>query len=170
MSALVNPRLGFHFPKAADDESKEEVKGRISRIGVAAARNKFTPEFVNRLDKIVVFKPLGREELSLVEIELDTVQQRLQKTANGVSFEVDVTEAACDFLLNEGTDLRYGARHLKRAIERHMVQPLSNLIASGQIHRGHLIRVSHREDSSSLLFFLDIGASESWRTARPVAA
>jgi ATP-dependent Clp protease ATP-binding subunit ClpA len=171
MSALNNARLGFHSPKADDAESKEEIKGRMSRIGIAAARSKFTPEFVNRLDKIIVFGPLGREELNrIVEIELDMVQERLQKAAGGLSFEVDVTEAACEFLLSEGTDLRYGARHLKRAIERYLVQPLSNLIASGQIHRGDHIRVSHREDSSSLLFFLDMGASESWRTARPLAA
>jgi ATP-dependent Clp protease ATP-binding subunit ClpB len=171
MCALGNPRLGFHATKADDAESREEIKGRMSRIGIGAARSKFTPEFVNRLDKIVVFKPLGREELSrIVEIELDRVQQRLQNAAGGLSFEVDVTEAACEFLLSEGTDLRYGARHLKRAIERYLVQPLSNLMASGQIRRGDHVRVSHREDSSTLLFFLDMGASESRSAARPVAA
>jgi ATP-dependent Clp protease ATP-binding subunit ClpA len=126
------------------------------RVGVTAARRKFTPEFINRLDKIVVFRPLGRAELCrIVDIELEMVQARIQNAAADKPFGLNVTDSAREFLLAEGTDSRYGARHLKRAIERLIVYPLSNLIASGQIQRGDRIRVSHSEGSPTLMFFND---------------
>jgi hypothetical protein len=88
----------------------------MSRTGIAAARRKFTPEFINRLDKIVVFKSLGNEELRrIVDIELEMVQQRIQTAAAGKPFQVNVTGSAREFLLMEGTDFRYGARPLNEA-------------------------------------------------------
>ena len=153
MSSLVAPRLGFHVPSVGDPTCNGTLSARISRTGVEAARRKFTPEFINRLDNIVVFKSLGREELRrIVDIELEMVQRRIQTAAASRPFLVNVTDSAKELLLREGTDLRYGARHLKRAIERLLVQPLSNLMASGQIQRGDRIRVSHEEESAALLF------------------
>jgi ATP-dependent Clp protease ATP-binding subunit ClpB len=150
MSSLVSPRLGFHVPSFEDNA---KLGTRISDTGIAAARRKFTPEFINRLDKIVVFKSLGAEELRrIVDIELKMVQQRIQASAACDPFRVNVTDTAREFLLEEGTDFRYGARHLKRAIERLLVQPLSNLMASGQIHWGDCIRVSHHDGSDALVF------------------
>src|SRR5467141_3496453 len=117
MSSLVSRRLGFHAPSLEDSGCNAQLSARISRAGIAAARRKFTPEFINRLDKIVVFKSLGAEELRrIVDIELEMVQQRIQTAAASKPFVVDVTDAAREFLLVEGTDFRYGARHLKRAI------------------------------------------------------
>jgi ATP-dependent Clp protease ATP-binding subunit ClpB len=150
MSSLVSPRLGFHVPSFEDNA---KLGARISDAGIAAARRKFTPEFINRLDKIVVFKTLGAEELRrIVDIELEMMQQRIQARAASGPFLVDVTDSAREFLLEEGTDFRYGARHLRRAIERLLVQPLSNLMASGQIRSGDCIRVSHEHGSAGLLF------------------
>ena len=169
MSALANPRLGFHSHASQDDSSCQELGDRMSRIGVAAARRKFTPEFINRLDKIVVFKPLGREELrTIVDIELEMVKERVLNATAGKPFGISVTDSAREFLLMEGTDPRYGARHLKRAIERLLIQPLSNLMASGQIRRGDYIRVSHRAGSPSLIFY-ETGASEAWEFASRAA-
>jgi len=133
---------------------------------MAAARRKFTPEFINRLDKIVVFKSLGAEELRrIVDIELKMVQQRIQASATCDPFRLNVTDTAREFLLEEGTDFRYGARHLKRAIERLLVQPLSNLMASGQIHWGDCIRVSHQDGSDALVFGREPEAVEAWGVA-----
>jgi ATP-dependent Clp protease ATP-binding subunit ClpA len=132
----------------------------------AGNSRKFTPEFINRLDKIVVFKSLGNEELRrIVDIELEMVQQRIQTAAASRPFLLNVTDSARGFLLREGSDFRYGARHLKRAIERLLVHPLSNLMASGQIHRGDRIRVSHSEGSASLMFFREAEVLEAWATA-----
>ena len=148
-SAAGLPRL----PRRTTTVCNAKLSARISSAGIAAARRKFTPEFINRLDKIVVFKSLGVEELRrIVDIELEMVQQRIQTAAASKPFLLDVTDSAREFLLAEGTDFRYGARHLKRAIERLLVQPLSNLMASGQIHRGDCIRVSHEDRSDGLVF------------------
>jgi ATP-dependent Clp protease ATP-binding subunit ClpB len=171
MSSLMSPRLGFHVPSSEDPGSNAKLGARISDAGIAAARRKFTPEFINRLDKIVVFKSLGAEELRrIVDIELEMVQQRIQTAAASKPFQVNVTNAAREFLLEEGTDFRYGARHLKRAIERLLVQPLSNLMASGQIRRGDCIRVGHQDGSESLVFGREPEAVEAWGVAGRVAA
>jgi ATP-dependent Clp protease ATP-binding subunit ClpA len=171
MCALTSPRLGFRPPALEEAAVQEQLGNRMSRIGVEAARRKFTPEFMNRLDKVVVFKPLGSEELRrIVDIELEMVQDRIQTAAANKPFGVKVNESAKEFLLEEGIDSRYGARHLKRAIERLLVQPLANLIASGQIGRGDSIRVSHRKGSPTLLFFYESEAVDAWSIAGSLAA
>jgi ATP-dependent Clp protease ATP-binding subunit ClpB len=164
ISSCSGPKLGFHAPTPAADAVREELDSRISRIGVEAARRNFTPEFMNRLDKVVAFKPLGSEELNkIVNIELDMVQERIHST--GKSFFITVTDSARELLLAEGTDVRYGARHLKRAIERLLVQPLANLVASGQIRRGDAIRVTHRNGTEGLTFFCEPHTQEAWDVA-----
>src|ERR1700682_1164654 len=120
MSSLLNPKLGFNAGEAQRrslaGESDEKLDGKIKRSGLEAARKKFTPEFINRLDKIVTFKPLGSDELrKILDIELNMVQQRIFNTSPERSFVFKTTDEARDFLLKEGTDLKYGARHLKRA-------------------------------------------------------
>src|SRR5262249_53768175 len=112
---------------------------------------------------------LSREELErIVDVEIEQVQQRIDAAAAGEPFLVHVTDSAREFLLMEGTDFRYGARHLKRAIERLLVQPLSNLIATGQIHHRDCIGVTHTQGSSSLIFFREADAFEAWEAATPL--
>ncbi len=163
MNSLVAPRLGFHDPCFEDAGCNPRLRARISDAGIAAARRNFTPEFINRLDKIVVFKSLGVEELRrIVDIELEVVQQRIHAAAGIKRFQVEITESAKDFLLAEGTDFRYGARHLKRAIERLLVQPLSNLMATNQIRSGDRLRVSHEGASTGLLFGREVESAPAW--------
>ena len=110
---------------------------RIASTAIEAAKRKFTPEFMNRIDKTVVFKPLTTEHLrEILQIELGLVQQRVfGATAQGsVSCVFHCTDAVKELLIKEGTDPRYGARFLKRAIERNIVFPLANLMATGQIN------------------------------------
>ena len=96
---------------------------------------------MNRIDKVVVFHPLRAEQLEqILEIELGMVQQRVLETAKG-QFLFRVTPAAREFLLREGTDLKYGARHLKRAIERKLVYPIANLLSTDQVSVGDMISV-----------------------------
>ena len=160
MSLLLSPRLGFYTPSPEDTGCNNKLSARISSTGAAAARRKFTPEFINRLDKIVVFKSLGKEELRrIVDIELEMVRRRVQIAAGNKPFVVHVSDGAKAFLLMEGTDFRYGARPLKRAIERLLVQPLSNLMATGQIQRGDRIRVTHDKGAPFLAFF-----REAWHS------
>jgi len=142
---------GYGFVKA-DDKPKANLDKKVERTAVEAARRKFSPEFMNRLDKIVVFHPLHRAQLEQVlDIELAMVQQRVLETAKG-QFLFRVTESAREFLLQEGTDQRYGARHLKRAIERHVVFPMANLLATEQVHCGDLICIDWNRPENRLNF------------------
>jgi len=157
MSALVNPRLGFNAPEcsrqAQNGTVDEKLNGKMMRTGAEAARRKFTPEFINRLDKIVTFRPLGSPELRrILDIELNMVQQRIFNTSPDRSFVFKASDAAKDFLLQEGTDLKYGARHLKRAIERLLVQPMSNLIATDQVRGGDCLAVDFDAVCNTLTF------------------
>src|SRR6266478_1930334 len=171
MSSLVSPKLGFHVSTPDDSNCVTTLSAKVSRTGVEAARRKFTPEFLNRLDKIVVFRTLGNEELNrIIDIELEGVQQRVQTASAGKPFLINVTDSARKFLLTEGIDLRYGARPLKRAIERLVVQPLSNLMATGQIQCQDRIRITHGDASPLLTFFRETDAWETWKTNGMAAA
>lgn len=142
---------GYGFIKS-DDKPKTNLDQKVERTAVEAARRKFSPEFMNRLDKVVVFHPLHRTQLEQVlDIELTMVQQRVLETAKG-QFLFRVTESGRDFLLREGTDQRYGARHLKRAIERHVVYPMANLLATEQVHSGDLICIDWQGSEDKLNF------------------
>ena len=142
---------GYGFVKA-DDKPKANLDKKVERTAVEAARRKFSPEFMNRLDKVVVFHPLHKAQLEQVlDIELAMVQQRVLETAKG-QFLFRVTESAREFLLQEGTDQRYGARHLKRAIERHVVFPMANLLATEQVHCGDLICIDWNRPENRLNF------------------
>src|SRR6202795_1331660 len=142
---------GYGFIKA-DDIPADNLDEKVQRTAIEAARRKFSPEFMNRLDKIVVFHPLHRKQLEQVlDIELAMVQQRVLETAKG-QFLFRVTTNGRDFLLQEGTDQRYGARHLKRSIERHVVYPLANLLATEQVHLGDLVCIDWSKGNEGLSF------------------
>jgi ATP-dependent Clp protease ATP-binding subunit ClpB len=141
MSRIVKPRLGFALPVAPNiaqaTASDEALTGKISRSGVEAARKRFTPEFMNRLDQIVTFRPLGSEQLrKILDIELNLVQQRIFNAVQDHAFVFTLSDKAKTFLIEEGTDTRYGARQLKRSIERvvgsiDVEPPLHRAVAGG---------------------------------------
>ena len=146
MSNLVDGGLGFAQKAKQVDASLDE---KIDRTAVDAARRKFTPEFMNRIDKVVVFKTLRSQHLQqILEIELGMVQQRVLMASAANQFVFNCTNRVKGFLLQEGTDPKYGARHLKRAIERHLVFPLANLVATGQVKLGDFVRVDLNGDNS----------------------
>jgi ATP-dependent Clp protease ATP-binding subunit ClpA len=125
---------------------------KVEKSATEAAKRKFAPEFMNRIDKTVVFHPLRSEQLEqILEIELGMVQQRVLETAKG-RFLFRVTQPAKDFLLREGTDMKYGARHLKRAIERHLVYPLASLLATEQVCLGDVVSIDWDGGENSLTF------------------
>jgi ATP-dependent Clp protease ATP-binding subunit ClpA len=87
-----------------------------------------------------------------LEIELENVQTRIASVPSGRFFELRYTQAAKEFLLREGADSQYGARHLKRAIERLVVFPLSSLMATGQIEDGDTVQADLLSDGTGLTF------------------
>jgi len=103
---------------------------------------------MNRIDKIVVFKMLKPEQLEkILEIELGMVQQRILQAAGNSQFVFSCTDKVKKFLMQEGTDAKYGARHLKRAIEKNLVFPLANLVATAQVKLGDFVRVDMNGDN-----------------------
>jgi ATP-dependent Clp protease ATP-binding subunit ClpA len=149
MEKLTEMRLGFSVAMSAPVEI---LNNHLSKVGVEAARKKFSPEFMNRIDKTVVFKQLSRESMQqILELELQAVQRRAV-TIGGGRFVLRYTDRAKQFLLAEGTDAKYGARPLKRTIERNVVLPLSNIIATRQIGDGEIVLVDLAGDQNSLVF------------------
>jgi len=146
---LMHGGMGFIQPK---DKATTGLHQKVQRTAVEAARRKFSPEFMNRLDKVVVFHPLQREELDeVLEIELRQVQKRvLDSTTRPFLFRI--TSKGREFLLEEGTDQRYGARHLKRAIERYVVYPIARLLATAQVHQGDALVIDHHLGEEGLVF------------------
>ena len=143
---------GMGFAAAVGPDVKPRLDEKVERMASEAARRRFAPEFMNRIDKMVVFHPLRREQLErILEIELTMIQQRLLETPRG-HFVFRATQAAKDFLLREGTDLKYGARHLKRAIEQHLVYPLASLLATDQVTMGETISIDWNGIASGLMF------------------
>lgn len=142
MSDIVHGGIGFTSHAKHSDEELADLDRKMYRTALEAARRKFSPEFMNRLDKVVVFQSLSDADLrQILDIELNEVQSRIMASQSESPFIFRCTADAKAFLLREGTDVKYGARHLKRAIERHLVFPLSNLIATGQIGGGDVIKI-----------------------------
>jgi len=164
ITELVTGGMGFVQP---DNKPRAGLDEKVERTATEAARRKFSPEFMNRLDKVVVFHPLKPRQLEeVLEIELGMVRRRLLHTAKGpVWFRV--TASAREYLLREGTDQRYGARHLKRAIERYVVSPMANLLATDQLNVGDVLCIDSEGQSGRLVFqkqeVLAVPVPELWQ-------
>jgi ATP-dependent Clp protease ATP-binding subunit ClpB len=98
----------------------------------------FRPEFVNRIDEIVVFEPLGREEIgAIVEIQLELLRKRLAER----DLTLELTDAAREYIANKGYEPQFGARPLKRVLQREIQDPLALELLSGRIHDGSTVTV-----------------------------
>ena len=152
MSELISGGIGFAPGKGTKNPNDTDVDQKIYRTAVEAARRKFSPEFMNRIDKVVVFRSLKEHHLrQILDLELQAVQDRIMQSA-GTKFVFQCSERAKDTLLREGLDFKYGARHLKRSVERFLVYPLSNLVATGQIGLGDLVNVDLDTVTRKLVF------------------
>lgn len=147
MAKIINPGLGFTPVVSTGTED------RIKAAGLSGARRNFTPEFMNRLDKVVVFNSLSANDMDrILGLELGAVQQRILNSASTPPFVIKTLPEARKFILGNGIDDKYGARYLKRAIERLLVNPLANLIASGQIKGGDLVEAGVDSAGEKLTF------------------
>ncbi len=152
MSDMISGGIGFAPTKQGKPQEDNEIDTKIYRTALEAAKRKFSPEFMNRIDKVVVFRSLKEHHLrKILDIELTSVQDRITESA-GTKFIFECTVEAKEFLLGEGIDLKYGARHLKRSIERFLVYPLSNLVATQQVETGDFVTVGFDTETSLLTF------------------
>ena len=161
MSRLAEGGLGFAVQAPMEDANLDE---KIARTAMEAARRKFSPEFMNRLDKVVVFKTLRPDQLEhILELELAKVQRRIAGAVGQNHFTFRCTPEIKQWLLREGTDPKYGARHLKRVIEKNIVYGLANLVATGQVKGGDCVSIGIKADGG--LMFAKIAATASEQSA-----
>ncbi len=133
---IMTSNIGSHFIQEMDDEAKmrEQV--------LAAMRQHFRPEFLNRVDEIVIFHRLSREHLqAIVDIQLSHLMKRLQER----KIKLEVSDRAKDLLANQGFDPTFGARPLKRTIQRMLQDPLSMRILEGEFREGDAVKVDVRK-------------------------
>ena len=152
MSEMISGGIGFAPNKSGKPQEDNEIDTKIYRTALEAAKRKVSPEFMNRIDKVVVFRSLKEHHLRLIlNIELTAVQDRITESA-GTKFIFECSHEAKEFLLGEGIDLKYGARHLKRSIERFLVYPLSNLVATQQVETGDFVAIGFDPEKKVLTF------------------
>jgi ATP-dependent Clp protease ATP-binding subunit ClpC len=135
--------VGFHTSdtQATYDDMAQRLKDEIQKV--------FNPEFLNRLDDVIVFHPLSRQHIrEIVEVVMRDVRSRLE----GEALKLQLTEPAVDFLVEHGYDATYGARPLKRAIQRHLEDPLSEKILMAELAPGDVIEVDVAADGEHLEF------------------
>lgn len=144
MQNAIRPSFGFG---GMVNLQPRDVGRKLERIGMNAVRRKFTPEFVNRIDKVVTYEPLGSADLgSILDHLLRELQDLIVERRGAHAFRLDISPRAKRWLVKKGSSQEYGARELKRTIHRHLVQPLAVLVSQGEIGPGEAVRVEPRED------------------------
>lgn len=151
---ISGDKIGFAPHKPVMEITDPDLDKKIYRTALEAAKHKFSPEFMNRISKVVVFRTLNHEDLrEILDIELGALQNRIMTSPSEKIFIFKCTPEAKEFLLKEGTDFKSGARHLKRAIEKYLVFPLSNLVASWQITLGDVVKIGFDAEKNKLIFY-----------------
>jgi ATP-dependent Clp protease ATP-binding subunit ClpB len=145
---MQNKGLGFVLQVDQFDKSDKE----IASIAEKAVGNKFSPEFVNRIDHIVNFKALRPEHFpKILEIELRDIRRRIISVARHREFSLILKPAASDFITANGFSRKFGARELKRVLEKHVVQQVASLYMTGQIGLGDVV-IGDRIENSKIKF------------------
>jgi ATP-dependent Clp protease ATP-binding subunit ClpA len=148
MSKELRPDFGFEMmvPRSEHDGLR-----KLSSIGMGEVRRKFSPEFVNRIDAVVTYRPLEGESLALIlDQQIAALQKHIKVRLEERAFGLTVSEGARTLLLRKGTSLEYGARELKRTILRMLTQPLAAMVESGKAEPGSTIRVEASEEGLRL--------------------
>jgi ATP-dependent Clp protease ATP-binding subunit ClpA len=147
MMREIAPGMGFQSAVAPG----AEVASKLERVAMSAVKRKFSPEFVNRLDGVITYRPLDAASLSaIVDHEVDKLQKHIIARLGTLAFAIAVSRAARAWLREHGTSAEYGARELKRTIHRHVAQPLAAMVTGGRIPAGATVKVDARKDRLTL--------------------
>jgi ATP-dependent Clp protease ATP-binding subunit ClpB len=142
MGSMLKPPIGFSKPLEITD-----LQARFGKVGLEAAQKKFKPEFINRLDKITVFNYLSSEHLDkILDIELELLKQRILNSTVGAVFTIAIHPEVKKKFITEGKCLEFGARELKRIIQKQLTNPLANMVSNNQILSGDVINVFLEND------------------------
>jgi ATP-dependent Clp protease ATP-binding subunit ClpA/CheY-like chemotaxis protein len=141
MMREISPDFGF--ASAAATGTREDLTQKLQGIAIVAVRKKFSPEFINRIDHVITYRPLDAESFSAItDHEIASLQNRC--------FTIEVPFETRQWLIERGTSAEYGARELKRTIHKNLTQPLATLVAKNQIEPGSRVRVEIDSVQASL--------------------
>ena len=153
----------FGFAKPDDDASYESMKERVNE----RIEKVFRPEFLNRFDDVIIFRHLNDEDLKdVIDLELSKVRLRLREKG----YELELTDAAKEFLIKKGSNLDYGARPLRRAIESFVEDPMSEEILKGEFDGKSIISIDAVRDEDGKLRRLSFIGRAAEPVAEPAAA
>ena len=146
----TKPDFGFEaFLPPAEVADAE----KLQKVGMSAVRRKFSPEFVNRIDSVMTFKPLDRKAYSVILDQILAGFTRLLRERLGMrAFRLLYTPEAKSLLLDKGTSLEFGARELKRTVQRHVMQPVAEFVAQSQIPPGAVVTLDLDDDGEFGLY------------------
>jgi ATP-dependent Clp protease ATP-binding subunit ClpA len=149
MLSYLKPGFGFEGTKPTE----AEVDDKLESIGMNAVRKRFSPEFVNRLDAVITYQPLSRKTLNaILDQQLADAQRHVQKRLGVRAFTLEVSRGSRTFLLDRGVSEEFGARELKRTIQRQLMHPVAALVAGEQVPPQSRVRVDVSKDRSRLRF------------------
>jgi len=157
MMKELSPGLGFaaNLPR-----ERAQVGSRLESIALAGIRKIFSPEFVNRIDAVVTYRPLDEQSLqAILDQHIAGLQAHVNTRLGPRCFQIEVSDASRRFLLERGASAEYGAREMKRVIHRHLTQPLASAVARAQIEPGSRVVVEPAEDGQGLRLRAQPGVS-----------
>jgi len=155
-SMLRELRPDFGFQAGAPRPQNGAVR-KLERIGLGAARRRFPPEFFNRIDRVITYRPLGEDALAeILDQHIAEFQEHIHRRLGPCGFDVDVPAETRRALLRRGASPEFGARELKRTLHRHLTEPLAALVAGGGVAPGSSVRVVFDEQEDRVL--LEAGA------------
>jgi ATP-dependent Clp protease ATP-binding subunit ClpA/CheY-like chemotaxis protein len=153
LTAMRPSKIGFH---GVDRRQPSQVGKRLEFIGLAAVRKRFSPEFVNRIDAVITYQPLGADSLAeILDVHIVELQKHVHTRLGDRSFRIEVTLAARRLMLEQGASDEYGARELKRTIHRLLTQPLAALVADGKVDPGGRVVVDVAEAEATLRLHIE---------------
>jgi ATP-dependent Clp protease ATP-binding subunit ClpA len=149
MMREISPDFGF--ASAGGGGTREELTQKLQNIALVAVRKKFSPEFINRIDHVITYRPLDAESFSAItDHEIASLQNHVNTRLGNRCFTIEVPFETRQWLIEHGTSAEYGARELKRTIHKNLTQPLATLVAKNQIEPGSRVRVEIEPDQESL--------------------
>lgn len=157
---------GWGFEKIAA-VPRENVGKKLEAIAQSAARRRFAPEFINRIDSMVTYEPLGAGAIEkILDLQLDHLQRHIYERLGPLAFTVSTDDKARAWLIEKGTSLDFGARELKRTIHRHILQPIAGFVSRGGIPPVSTVTVTLDDAGAKPIFLLSPGT----RSRSPKAA
>jgi ATP-dependent Clp protease ATP-binding subunit ClpA len=146
---LNKPDFGYEAMLPAQEPADS---GKLQSVGMSAVRHKFSPEFVNRIDSVITYKPLDRDACEVILDQILVTFSRLIHNRLGIrGFRLQCTAAARNLLLDLGTSVEFGARELKRTVQRNFIQPVAALVAQGQVAPGATVVLDAKNGEFNIL-------------------